>query len=45
MNKQYHGIVAIKIKSGKIALWREYQYESPMDWEKFSGDSEFHSIH
>ncbi|HKZ39234.1 MAG TPA: nuclear transport factor 2 family protein [Chryseolinea sp.] len=45
MNKQYHGIVAIKIKNGKIALWREYQYESSMDWKEFSGDSEFHSMH
>jgi hypothetical protein len=44
MNKQYHGIVAIKINDGKIALWREYQYESSLDWEVFSGESGFESM-
>jgi hypothetical protein len=38
MNKQYHGIVVVKIKRGKIASWREYQYESPLDWKVFSGE-------
>jgi len=44
MNKQYHGIVAIKINNGKIALWREYQYESSMDWEIFSDESRFDTM-
>ncbi|MHA4739525.1 nuclear transport factor 2 family protein [Dyadobacter sp. MSC1_007] len=38
MNKQYHGIATIKIKNKKIAVWREYQYESSMDWGTFSGE-------
>jgi hypothetical protein len=38
MNKQYHGIVMLKIENGKIAVWREYQYESSLDWSAFSGE-------
>jgi hypothetical protein len=38
MNKQYHGIVVVKIKNKKIALWREYQYESSTEWCVFSGE-------
>jgi hypothetical protein len=40
MNKQYHGIVVVKIKKKKIARWREYQYESPMEWSIFSGEGD-----
>jgi hypothetical protein len=40
MNKQYHGIVVVKIKNKKIARWREYQYASAMDWSEFSGESD-----
>lgn len=40
MNKQYHGIVVIKVENGKIALWREYQYESSLDWNTFSGEDD-----
>jgi hypothetical protein len=40
MNKQYHGIVMVRVKDKKIASWREYQYESSLDWSVFSGESE-----
>ena len=40
MNKQYHGIVIIMIKNKKIARWREYQYESSLDWSVFSGEGD-----
>lgn len=43
MNKQYHGIVAIKVENGKIISWREYQYESSMEWNEFSSESRFES--
>jgi len=38
MNKQYHGIVIVTVKNKKIAVWREYQYESSLDWSVFSGE-------
>jgi ketosteroid isomerase-like protein len=36
-----HGIVIVKIENGKITRWREYWYESDLDWLKFIGDSKF----
>jgi ketosteroid isomerase-like protein len=41
MNRRYHGIVVVKIRSGKIANWREYQYESKLDWKDFVAKSPF----
>jgi hypothetical protein len=41
MNNQYHGIVVIQISDGKIIRWREYQYQSALDWKTFAGESEF----
>jgi ketosteroid isomerase-like protein len=35
MNRRYHGVVVVRIRGGKIAQWREYQYESPLEWEEF----------
>ncbi len=40
MNRRYHGIVVVRIRGGKIASWREYQYESPLDWKEFIRKSE-----
>ena len=40
MNRRYHGIVVVRIRGGKIASWREYQYESPLDWKQFIRKSE-----
>jgi ketosteroid isomerase-like protein len=41
MNRRYHGIVAVKIRGGKIANWREYQYESKLDWKAFTAKNPF----
>ena len=41
MNRRYHGIVVVKIRDGKIANWREYQYESRLDWKDFVAKSPF----
>ncbi len=41
MNRRYHGIVVVKIRGGKIANWREYQYESKLDWKDFVAKSPF----
>ena len=32
MNLRYHGIVTVQIQEGKIANWREYEYQSNLDW-------------
>jgi hypothetical protein len=36
-----HGMVIVKITNGKISNWREYWYESNLDWEKFIGENKF----
>lgn len=36
-----HGMVIVKITNGKISNWREYWYESNLDWEKFIGENRF----
>jgi hypothetical protein len=36
-----HGVAMVKIENGKISNWREYWYESPMSWEKFTGNNPF----
>jgi ketosteroid isomerase-like protein len=41
MNKRYHGIVVVRIRDGRIANWREYQYQSPLDWEQFVDENRF----
>jgi hypothetical protein len=41
MNRRYHGIVTVQIDGGKIVKWREYQYQSNLDWAAFAGKSEF----
>ncbi len=38
---QVHGMVIIKTKNGKIHRWREYWYESSLDWNDFIGESSF----
>lgn len=39
--KQFHGIVVIQFRDGKILRWREYQYQSDLPWEDFAGESGF----
>jgi hypothetical protein len=41
LNNRYHGIVVVKIESGLIKHWREYQYRSDLDWEQFTSHSPF----
>ena len=35
LNNRYHGIVVVKLESGLIKHWREYQYRSELSWEEF----------
>jgi hypothetical protein len=41
MNNRYHGTVVVKIRDGKISNWREYQYQSNLDWTEFVGNNAF----
>jgi hypothetical protein len=36
-----HGVAMLKMANGKISNWREYWYESNLDWEKFIGENQF----
>lgn len=36
-----HGMVIVKITGGRISNWREYWYESKLDWEQFIGENKF----
>jgi ketosteroid isomerase-like protein len=38
---QYHGIVIVRCRDGRISHWREYQYVSDLPWEEFVGPSRF----
>jgi hypothetical protein len=41
MNNRYHGIVVVKLESGLIKHWREYQYRSELNWEEFTSHNQF----
>ena len=41
MHGRYHGIVVIKVESGLIKQWREYQYQTKLNWEEFTGHNPF----
>lgn len=41
MHGRYHGIVVVKIESGLIKHWREYQYRSELSWEEFTSHNPF----
>jgi len=41
MHGRYHGIVVVKVKSGLIEHWREYQYRSELGWEEFTSHNPF----
>lgn len=41
MHGRYHGIVVVKIESGLIQYWREYQYRTDLNWEAFTSHSPF----
>jgi hypothetical protein len=36
-----HGMALIRLRDGKIANWREYEVESPLDWEAMVGKNGF----
>lgn len=36
-----HGVAVVKIKNGRISNWREYWYESTLDWQKFTENNPF----
>lgn len=35
MDGRYHGIVVVQVEAGLIKHWREYQYQTELDWETF----------
>ena len=37
----FHGVAMVKVENGKISNWREYWYESPLDWERFTKSNPF----
>ena len=41
LHGQYHGIVVVRIESGLITQWREYQYRTEMNWEIFTSQNPF----
>jgi hypothetical protein len=41
LNNRYHGIVVVKLESGLIKHWREYQYRSERNWEEFTAHNPF----
>jgi ketosteroid isomerase-like protein len=41
MHGRYHGIVIVNVKAGLIRHWREYQYQSELDWQEFTSHTPF----
>lgn len=41
LNRQYHGIVVVKVRDGRIVRWREYQTQSPLPYEEFAKETAF----
>ena len=41
MHGHYHGIVVVKIEAGLIKQWREYQYQTELNWEEFTSHNPF----
>ena len=41
LNRQYHGVVMVQLRGGRIARWREYQIESSLSFEDFSAATRF----
>jgi len=38
-----HGVAMVQLVGGRIARWREYEVESPLDWEKLAGETRIRS--
>ena len=41
MHGLYHGIAVVRIESGLIRQWREYQYRTELNWEAFTKHNPF----
>lgn len=41
MHGRYHGIVVVRIETGLIKQWREYQYRTELNWEAFTSHNPF----
>jgi ketosteroid isomerase-like protein len=41
MHGRYHGIVVVKVENGLVSHWREYQYQTTLDWEAFTHHNSF----
>lgn len=41
LNRQYHGVVMVQLRGGRIVRWREYQTESALPFEEFSAATRF----
>lgn len=41
LNRQYHGVVMVQLRGGRIARWREYRSESSLPFEEFSAATRF----
>jgi len=41
MHGRYHGIVVVKVESGLIKYWREYQYRTESNWQEFTRQNPF----
>jgi SnoaL-like domain len=39
--RRYHGVVMVRVVNGLIANWREYRYESELDWPAFCDVNRF----
>jgi hypothetical protein len=37
----YHRIVTVKLESGLIKHWREYQYRTELNWQEFTSHNPF----
>jgi ketosteroid isomerase-like protein len=36
-----HGMVIVRVRDGRIANWREYERESPADWQQLTATNPF----
>jgi hypothetical protein len=39
--QQFHGLVIVQLRDGRISRWREYERESSLSFEEFAGPSLF----
>jgi hypothetical protein len=41
MHGRYHGIVVVQVENGSIKHWREYQYQTSLNWDEFTQHGRF----